>query len=61
MDLLMLQARRLPRSLVLSLGRHRSHGGALYLSNEKLAPEMVWTATPLEQRAQGLCEPIGVL
>ena len=73
----MLHARRLPCELVLSLGRQQAHCVALYLSNEELAPQMVcttgrhgvkakyqellWVATPLEQRAQGLCESIGVL
>ena len=75
MALLMLQARRLRRGHVLSLGRHQAHFGALYLSNEELAPQMVcttgrakekyqellWTVTPLEQRAQGLCQSIEVV
>jgi hypothetical protein len=77
MALLMLQARRFQRGHDLSLGRHQAHRGALYLSNEKLAPpgqtvcttghakatyqELLWTATPLEQRAQGLCQSIEVV
>ena len=76
MTLLMLQARRFPRGHVLSLCRHQAHCGALYLSNEKLAPQMVrtterakakyqkllWMITPFEQtpRALGLCESIEV-
>jgi hypothetical protein len=75
MALLMLQARRFPCRHVLSLSRHQAHFGALYyLSNEKVASQMVcttgrvkakfqgllWTVTPLEQRAQGVFESIEV-
>ena len=77
MVLLMLQERRfqIPRGHVLSLGRHQAHRGALYLSNEELAPQMVcttggvkakyqellWVVTPLERRAHGLRESIEVV
>jgi hypothetical protein len=69
----MLLVRRFPHGHVLSLGRHQAHCGALYSSNE-FAPEvyttgrakekyqeLLWTVTPLEQRAQRLCESIEVV
>jgi hypothetical protein len=77
MALLMLQAtrRHSPRGHDLFLGRYQAHCGALHLSNEELAPQMVcttghakatyqellWTVVLLGQRAQGHCESIEVV